>query len=51
MGNIKNKVNGKTSVIASGQATGISVTNPKLLLEDQSVTSVDEVLERHQEAV
>lgn len=51
MGNIKNKENGKVSVIASGQATGISVTNPKLLLENQSVTSVDEVLERHQEAV
>lgn len=51
MGNIKNKKNGKISVIASGQSTGITVTNPKLLLENQDVTSVDEVLERHQEAV
>lgn len=51
MGNIKKKINGLWNVVASGNATGISVTNPSLLEEGESVDSVDGVLSRHQSLI
>lgn len=52
MGNIKKQLNSGTwDVLASGKSTGISVTNPKLLDEGATVESVDEILEKHQDAI
>lgn len=52
MSNIKKQnSNGNWDVLASGRATGIAVVNPKLLEEGESINSVDEVLERHQDAI
>lgn len=52
MSNIKKQnANGDWDVLASGKATGISVTNPKLLDEGNTVESVDSVLEKHQDAI
>ena len=52
MSNIKKQnSNGKWDVLASGKATGIAVTNPKLLQEGETIDSVDGVLEKHQDAI
>lgn len=52
MGNIKKQnPNGNWDVLASGRATGIAVTNPKLLQEGETINSVDRVLEKHQDAI
>ena len=52
MGNIKKQnPNGNWDVLASGKATGIAVTNPKLLQEGETINSVDRVLEKHQDAI
>ena len=52
MSNIKKQnSNGEWDVLASGKATGIAVTNPKLLQEGEVIDSVDGVLEKHQDAI
>ena len=52
MSNIKKQnSNGEWDVLASGKATGITVTNPKLLQEGETIDSVDGVLEKHQDAI
>lgn len=51
MGNIKKKINDSWQVVASSNATGISVTNPSLLEEGTTVDSVDSVLSRHQASI
>lgn len=52
MSNIKKQnSNGNWDVLASGKATGIAVTNPKLIEEGETVESVDAVLEKHQDAI
>ena len=52
MSNIKKQnSNGEWDVLASGKATGIAVTNPKLLQEGETIDSVDRVLEKHQDAI
>ena len=52
MSNIKKQnSNGEWDVLASGKATGIAVTNPKLLQEGEVINSVDGVLEKHQDAI
>ena len=52
MSNIKKQnSNGNWDVLASGKATGIAVTNPKLIDEGETIESVDAVLEKHQDAI
>ena len=52
MSNIKKQnSNGEWDVLASGKATGIAVTNPKLLQDGETIDSVDGVLEKHQDAI
>lgn len=52
MGNIKKQnSNGNWDVLASGKATGIAVTNPKLIDKGETVESVNSVLEKHQEEI
>ena len=51
MSNIKKHVNDSWKVLASGQATGISVKNTKLLEEGEELTSVDAVLEKHEDDI
>lgn len=52
MGNIKKQnSNGNWDILASGKATGISVVNPKLLSEGETIESVDAILEKHQDAI
>ena len=52
MSNIKKQnSNGEWDVLASGKATGIAVTNPKLLQEGEVIDSVDGVLEKHQDSI
>lgn len=52
MSNIKKQnSNGEWDILASGKATGIAVTNPKLLQEGEVIDSIDGVLEKHQDAI
>jgi hypothetical protein len=51
MSNIKKKQGNSWKVLASGNATGISVENPKLLEDGESITSVDKVLAKHEENI
>lgn len=52
MGNIKKQNNnGEWEVIASNKATAISITNSKLLDENEDINNVDTILERHQDAI
>lgn len=51
MSNIKKKKGDSWKVLASGKATGIAVVNPKLLLPEEEVVSVDTVLERQNEDI
>lgn len=51
MSNIKKKTGNSWKVLASGKSTGIAVVNPKLLLPEEEVVSVDTVLERQNEDI
>lgn len=52
MGNIKSKdKNGKFKVVATSEATGIVVRNPKLLDEDKTHDSVENVLIKQQDEI
>lgn len=52
MSNIKKQNDkGEWVILSSSKATGIATTNPKLLDEGNSVESVDEVLEKHQDDI
>ena len=51
MSNIKKKKGDSWRVLASGKSTGIAVVNPKLLLPEEEVVSVDTVLERQNEDI
>lgn len=51
MSNIKKKIGDNWKVLASGKSTGIAVVNPKLLLPEEEVASVDTVLERQNDDI
>ena len=43
--------NGEWIKVATTESTGVAVDNPKLLKEDENITSVDAILENHEDRV